>query len=844
MKRLLPSGAVTFMFTDVEGSTKLLHELGSDNYAEALAEHRRIVRETFSRHGGVEVDTQGDAFFVAFPESAGALAAAAAATDALRGGPIRVRIGIHTGTPLLTADGYVGPDVHRAARIAAAGHGGQVLVSKDTCELVEGTFTDLGEHRLKDIAGPVSIFQLGSERFPPLNTVANTNLPSPVSEFVGRETELHELSSLLRDGVRLVTLTGAGGSGKTRLAVEAARQLVPHFKAGVFWVELAPITDPALVTEAVARTLGAKATLADHIGERELLLLVDNVEHVIGAAPELASLVEECPNLRVMVTSRELLRVRGEREFAVPPLAESEAVRLFCTRSGVASDGSVRDLCRALDNMPLAIELAASRARILSAKEILDRLSAPLARLDLLKGGRDADPRQQTLRATIEWSHDLLAPAEQHLFARLSIFAGGCTLEAAEVIAEADLDRIQSLVDKSLVRHSDGRFWMLESIRAYAAERLDHSGATEEVRRRHARYYVEFARRMDALISSGEPEEGPVFLLEQEINNFRAAVDLSLQTGRSDVVSEITAALLMYWVVRGLYPEARSWVDRALTFDDAQDDVRRRLLSALATVAYAQGDHATAVDAADAAASLAAQLGGASQEMASLRERAVAARLNGDYERAERLFRERLDLAIAVGNGVAESSCRLNLAYIANKTRRHDAAQTLLAENLPFVRSKGQVRCEANTLALIAETKLYQRDEGTEDAMLAATLAFQISDKPLTLNALELLAASEGLRGDTRFAAMILAATESEREKAQLAPDEDEAAVRTMALDSLGSDRSALADAWENGRRLEIPAALALARDHVAHARVDRAPPHFAEPGAVGRNTHGGPDVT
>ena len=329
MPRDLPSGTVTFLFTDVEGSTKLLHELGPAGYAEALAEHRRIVREAFGAQGGVEVDTQGDAFFVAFPTELGAIAAARAINEGLKSGPIRVRMGLHTGTPLLTDEGYVGSDVHHGARIGAAGHGGQVLVSAATVALI-GTdgLRDLGEHRLKDFHEPMPIFQLGDERFPPLKTISNTNLPHPASSFVGRETEVAAIAALLRDGARLVSLTGPGGSGKTRLGIEAAAALVPEFKAGVFWVALAPLRDPALVSETIGQTLGAKGGLADHIGEREMLLLLDNLEQVVGAAPELADLVEMCPNLRLLVTTRERLRVRGEVEYPVAPLADPEAPSL------------------------------------------------------------------------------------------------------------------------------------------------------------------------------------------------------------------------------------------------------------------------------------------------------------------------------------------------------------------------------------------------------------------------------------------------------------------------------------------------------------------------------------
>ena len=453
MRPDLPTGTVTFLFTDVEGSTNLLEQVGDEAYDDLLAAHRLIVREACAEHEGVEVDTQGDAFFFAFSTAPAALAAASAMTSALSSGPIRVRIGLHTGEARVSKEGYVGKEVHFAARVAATGHGGQIVLSRATAQLVDGALTDLGEHRLKDIEEPVPIYQLGDASFPPLKTISNTNLPRPASSFVGREGELEELLGMIEAGARLVTLTGAGGSGKTRLALEAAATLVPSYKAGVFWVGLAALRDPALVTETIAQTLGAKDGLVEHVGEREMLLLLDNLEQIIEAAPELASLLESCPNLVLVVTSRELLRVRGEVEYPVPPLASPEAVTLFCERSGLEPSEEIAELCARLDNLPLAVELAAARTKALSPKQILERLSQ---RLDLLKGGRDADPRQHTLRATIEWSYDLLSEVERRLFRALSVFAGGCTLEAAEEVADADLDTLQSLVEKSLLRYSDG----------------------------------------------------------------------------------------------------------------------------------------------------------------------------------------------------------------------------------------------------------------------------------------------------------------------------------------------------------------------------------------------------
>ncbi len=811
MRPELPSGTVTFLFTDVEGSTQLLHELGAESYAGALAEHRRLIREACASEGGVEVDTQGDAFFFAFPTAPGAVVAASAIRDGLASGPIQVRVGLHTGTPLLTSEGYVGDDVHFGARVSASGHGGQVVLSKATADLVEASLTELGEHRLKDIHDAVPLFQLGDGTFPPLKTISNTNLPHPASSFLGREREVADVIARIEAGARLVTLTGPGGTGKTRLAIESASALVGAYKAGVFWVGLASVRDTALVIETIAETLGASNGLASHIGDREMLLLLDNLEQVVDAAPDLSSILSSCPNLALLVTSRELLRVQGEVEYAVPPLAEPEAVSLFCERSQLEPSEEIAELCVRLDSLPLAVELAAARTKAFSPAQILERLSG---RLDLLKGGRDADPRQRTLRATIEWSYELLSTDEQQLFARLSVFAGGCTLDAAVDVAEADLDTLQSLVEKSLVRFTGGRYWMLETIREYAVELASVAGALE-LRRRHATYFRALAAKQASELRAGEPEEGPVSVLAADIDNLRAAVELGLATGEHAVVREITASLPAYWTVRGLRQEARVWLERALALDPVEDDTRRVLLSALAQVAYAQGDHLLAVAASDEAAVLAAQLGGAIDRLQLLREQVNAAEMKGDLETAERLLTERLAAAIAVDNGVATSSCRLGLVGFANKTGRYDRAEELLADNLPFVRSKGQTRCEAWTLAGIAETSVYrdQAQHHAGDALLGATRALQIEDRPLALYCLDLFAVSAAARGDTRRAAVALGATEAAREALELECEEDEEAIRSAALARLDRSDALVEEAWVEGRGLAVADALEHARD-------------------------------
>jgi predicted ATPase len=567
-----PKGTVTLLFTDIEGSTKLLEQIGAEAYREALGEHRRLLREAFEQHGGYEVDYEGDAFFVAFERAGEAVAAVQEAQAALEAGPIKVRMGLHTGEPILDPPKYVGHAVHLAARVMSAGHGGQVLLSRATLDLLDGIeVRDLGEHRLKDFAEPVWIYQLGDESFPPLKTISNTNLPTPVSSFLGRETELAEAEQLLAS-TRLLTITGPGGTGKTRFSIELASGQLDRFPNGVFWAPLAPLRDAALVLETIDRTLGARGALAEHIGDKRMLLLLDNFEHVIEAAAELSGLLTACPNLSVIVTSRELLRIGGEVEHPLPPLEPEEGVSLFCVRARVEGSAAVEELCRRLDNLPLAIELAAARATMLSPEQLLDRLGQ---RLDLLRGGRDVDLRQQTLRATIEWSYDLLRPEEQTLFARMSVFAGGCTLEGAETVATADLDTLQSLVDKSLVRRTGDRFWMLETIREYAAEELQRSGEAETQRRCHFEWFLVLAETTDLGSRMGDREKC-YERLEAEHDNLRAALAAARELREESAELRLATALWEFWVARGHLSEGRRLIEAALE-QSADQPSRTRL---------------------------------------------------------------------------------------------------------------------------------------------------------------------------------------------------------------------------------------------------------------------------
>jgi predicted ATPase/class 3 adenylate cyclase len=814
MRRDLPAGTVSFLFTDVEGSTKLLHELGAEAYAEKLAEHRRIVREACTARGGVEVDTQGDAFFVAFPSAPEALEAAQAITEELAPGPIALRIGLHTGTPLLTEEGYVGEDVHFAARVAASAHGGQVVLSQMTRTLLDDRFAviDLGEHRLKDIPEPVAIFQIGDGEFPPLKTISNTNLPRPASSFVGRESELSELLARIESGTRLLTLTGPGGSGKTRLALEAAASLVPEYKAGVFWVGLASLRDAALVTDTIAQTLGAKDGLAEHIGDRQMLLLLDNLEQVIEAAPELSALLQTCPNLSMLVTSRELLRVRGELEYPVPPLAEAEAISLFCERAQIEASEEIAELCQRLDNLPLAVELAAARTKALSPAQILERLSQ---RLDLLKGGRDADPRQHTLRATIAWSYELLSAAEQRLFRRLSVFAGGCTLEPAEEVADADLDTLQSLVEKSLLRFSNERYWMLETIREFAADRLEVSGEAEELQRRHAE---EVARIVKAAAEEALSEESFAARIEPEYANVRSALAWA-RDGKRELGLFVASELPPFWDSRGLFAEGRQWLEDLLggkTGDTPRLEVR--CLVTAANLAQRQCDYGPATEALEKAHLLASE-GGDEEALAHIANlHGIIEGLTGDFTKATASFEESVARWRKLGNDAELVWPLGNLGRALLEEGEIEAAQRALAESLALARSAGSQVATSWSLGILGRVAAARGDVvGAERLLCYALREIEKIGQPwLAAEWLEELATVASSAGNYARSGRLWGAAESLRDEigAPLAPAE--AKRHELAIRAARAAGKSFTDAVAEGRTFRREAAFAYALEPFA----------------------------
>lgn len=590
MRGELPSGTVTFLFTDVAGSTKLLHDHG-DGYADLLADHREVVRTALSRHSGVEVDTQGDAFFAAFARAGDAVAAADEICAGLARGPVRVRVGIHTGEPLLTQGGYVGLDVHRAARIASAAHGGQVVLSRTTRDLLgsEYQLRELGEHRLKDLVEAERLFQLGDGEFPPLRTLDATNLPVAASPLLGRAREVSELVELLGSR-RLVTICGPGGIGKTRLALQVAAELVGTVSDGIFWVALGSLTDPSLVATEVAQTIGAPDDLGGFLRDRELVLLLDNFEHLLSAAPTIADLMAGAAGLRVLVTSRAPLRVTGEVEYLLEPLEPTDAVALFVERAravGRATEPSaaVEAICARLDGLPLAIELAAARARLLAPEALLGRLEQALPLLT--DGSRDAPERQRTLRATIEWSYNLLDDESRRLLARLAVFAGSFPIEAAESVCDASVGELSALVDLSLLKPiGDDRLLMLETIREYALERLVESGEDEIFRSRHAEAFARLGELAYEL--RGEAEADWSSRLERDHDDLRAALDWLSKTN-VDAALELSGALGWFWFTRGYLVEGDTRLTSALAASDESGRARARALTASGSLAARVG---------------------------------------------------------------------------------------------------------------------------------------------------------------------------------------------------------------------------------------------------------------
>jgi len=721
----LPTGTVTFLFTDVEGSTRLLDALG-DRYPGVLEAHQRILREAFAARGGIDVSTEGDSFFVVFDSAPQALAAAVEAQRAIgaydwpEGETVRVRMGLHTGEGILGGDNYVGVDLHRASRIAAAGHGGQVVVSEATRALVEPappegvTFRDLGEHRLRDLPKPERLAQAVAEgldsEFPALRSMdaRPNNLPVQLTSFVGRRRELEEVKEAIRSG-RLLTLTGPGGTGKTRLALRAAAELLPEFKDGTYFVALAPISERALVLPAVAQALGlpeatrgnVEDTLVDHLRDKRLLLVTDNFEQVLEGGPDVGMLLTSTEAVHVLATSREPLGLSGEREYPVPPLglpdpehlpaierlSQYESVSLFVERATAVQPAfrvtnenapAVAEICTRLDGLPLAIELAAARAKILTPQAMLARLGRALP---LLEGGsRDLPQRQRTLRDAIAWSYDLLDEPERRLFARLAAFVGGFSLEAVEAVGNPGgelglntFDGVASLTNKSLLRQmvtgpEEPRFIMLETIREYAGERLDADPDGDNVRRRHAGSFLDLAERAEPELT-GADQGRWLDALEADHDNFRAAIAWAAEHDLN-VALRMGGALWRFWQFRGHLREAAERLEGLLERPGPwQPEARAKALEGAGGVTYWMGDFARARRWYEECLAIRLDLGDA-REIAEAKynlafAHGIAPRPTQDLDAATRLLDEALTAFQELGDREGTAKATWGLATMA-----------------------------------------------------------------------------------------------------------------------------------------------------------------------------------
>jgi predicted ATPase len=758
------------LFTDVEGSTRLLHELG-DGYVEVLAAHRRVLREAFAAHGGVEVDTQGDAFFYAFARASDALAAAEAGQAALDGGPVRVRMGVHTGEPTVTSEGYVGMDVHRAARVMAVGHGGQIVLSDSTARLAgEVALRDLGEHRLKDLTAPVRLHQLGDGDFPPLRSLNATNLPVAASALVGRRRELHELLALFRGGTRLVTLTGPGGSGKTRLGLQVAAELLDDFPGGVFFAPLAGVSHAELVAPAIAAAIGVR-DLRD-LRERAALILVDNLEHLLEGAPAIGELLGAAPVARVLATSRAPLRIAGEQEYPVDPLPDDDAVELLTQRAravrpGFEPDAAAHEICRRLDGLPLALELVAPRLRSLGPAALLERLDR---RLPLLTAGRrDAPERQRTLRATIEWSHELLEPPLRHMLARLTVFGGTFSLEAAQKVAGATFDDLDALVEASLLKPVGAdRFVMLQTIREFAGDWLEGTGEPGEVRLRHAEFFIALAQAANLNIEAAGPMRHDLVIPEHD--NFRAALDWTLRCERAQLGLRLAVALENFWMTTDP-SEGRRWLEALLARAPAGP-------STLHALGVRSLGNTVVTDDAEAGERLYQEsfaefrlLGDELRAATTLHRVASVVASRGDPDRARRLLDECLESHRRTGFAKGEASCLGVLAGIEEEAGAPERALEHYDRGIVLARESGFVWWEGILLVERAHVlcTLERLAEAGESACAALEIARRIGHRAGRVWGVAAAARVAAERGEDERAGRLWGAIEADIARAPLA---------------------------------------------------------------------------
>ncbi len=870
----LPEGTVTFLFTDVAGSTRLWEE-HPDAAGAALVRHDALIEGLVARHDGAVVRPrgEGDSRFAVFPRATDALAAAAAILRAFDAEPwpmptsLRVRLALHTGEADLRAGDYYGTAVNRCARLRALAHPDQALLSLAAQELVRDalppgvTLRDLGEHYLKDLARPERVFQLVVEGlpgdFPPLPSLGHrpTNLPVQPTPLVGREREVGETVGLLRNPeVRLVTLTGPGGIGKTRLALQVAAEALKDYPDGAWFVDLASLVDPALVLPTVARVLGLMEaggepladTLRRHLGDKRLLLVLDNFEQVVAAAPLVAGVLAVAPGLRALATSRVPLRLRGEREYPVPPLSlpdprrpppverlgQYAAARLFIERAVAvrpdfvvtnATAGTIATICHRLDGLPLAIELAAARIRLLGPQQLLARLER---RLGVLTGGqRDLPHRQQTLRATIEWSYQLLDAGEQALFRRLAVFVGARSLEAVEAVCNADgdlpldvLDGAESLVAKNLLRLEEGvggepRFVMLETIHEYARERLEQSAEAEAQRRAHAEYFLALAEGADPQLQ-GPEQVAWLAWLEAEYDNLRAVLGWALEREEAEMAARLGGELWRFWLVRGHLSEGRRWLGAALECSGpVAPAVRAKAFNGAGSLAYQQGDYPAARALYVEFLALCRKLGDKRGVGAALGNLGIVAHEQGDYPAARALYEESLALARELGHKNMVANALNNLGNVSRDQEDYAVARARNEAGLALARELGDKGGIASFLTNLGSVAFYQGDYDAARALHEESLALlrELGDKRGIAECLEGLAALHGAQGQVAQAAKLWGAAEALRETlgVPLPPADRLASERHLAAARARLDPATFAAAWAEGRALLLEEVIA-----------------------------------
>jgi predicted ATPase/class 3 adenylate cyclase len=831
----LPEGTVTLLFTDVEGSTAYLREHG-DAYLELLVEQRRLIRDAVEARGGVVFGTEGDALFIAFTDAADAVAGALDAQRALTQLPLRVRMGVHTGQPSVHEHDYAGLDVHRVARITAVAHGGQVVVSRATRTAAGDSvaFRDLGEHRLRDFVEPEWLYQLGDGDFPPLRSARNSNLPAPASPLVGRGPEVAELTAMLStEETRLITLTGPGGTGKTRLALQTAAELASAYANGVYFVPLAPVSDANLVMHAIAHELGVAEvvgeplarTVVQALEDRTVLLVLDNFEQVLPAAPSIADLLADTRGVAVIVTSREPLRISWEREYAVSPLSADDALALFVERARAVradfsladNEGIARAICDRLDRLPLAIELVAARVKLLPLAAIADRVDRCLTFVSSSR--RDLPERQRTLRGAIEWSYELLEPGERTLFVRLAVFRGGWTLEAAESVCGADVDELALLLDKSLVtRGADDRFSMLSTIREYAAEQLTSSGDADTVAAAHAEYFLALARRAEASFDGPEQVEA-LELLEGEHDNLRSALSWALAADHRLAV-QLAAALGSFWYRHTHVVEGVAWLERAFAVDDGSDPTAlARVVHHLGVLSDLRRDDAAAEHWLETEVVLTREANDRPHLARALNSLAIVARNSGDLGRARQLFEECLAMREELADPGPISVTTCGLGIVAFDEGNLDEAEACFTRSMSIDRKLGDaagVAINAGNLAWLALVRGH-----TERAAPLIEQALQgfleVGDREGLAEALEQTAALALRRDDASEGAQLAGAASALRDAVGV--PWASARDRERLERELSGMRTALGDqqfslAFEDGRALDADAAAqrALAR--------------------------------